>query len=39
MDMDSNLSEYLNNFYGIILKAEANLQYIAHVVSTLPLTH
>lgn len=35
MDMDTDLSEYLNDFYGDILRAEANLQYFAHAVSTL----
>lgn len=34
MDMDSDLSEYLNEFYADIIRAEANLQYFAHVVST-----
>lgn len=34
MDMDSDLSEYLSDFYGDILRAEANLQYFAHAVST-----
>lgn len=32
--MNSDLSEYLNDFHADILQAEANLQYFAHVVST-----
>lgn len=35
MDMDSDLPEYLNEFYADIIRAEANLQYFANVVSTL----
>lgn len=37
MDVDSDLSEYLNDFNSNILRAEANLRYFAHAVST--LTH